>query len=169
MSPPVADSPQPMGGLSQTSAQAPASPAQQGQPGQQLNAMPAPSHRQTMAALRHFDAIERELTKLLKMPELGKSDMKSEIIDAATHLVSKGILTPSEAVSELGNVPPRPFDQKKFVEAMFKQTVEGQNFVLDHHRTAFAGQGPFEDGSPNDHLSTMAGLLSHYQGLTKHG
>src|SRR5215831_3502267 len=43
--------------------------------------VPTPTHGQTVAALRHFHAIQAELEALLKNPALGKSSLKSQIID----------------------------------------------------------------------------------------
>ena len=126
---------------------------------------PAPSHQQTVAALRHFAALERELTTLLKDPDLGKADLKSKIIDGTTGLVAQGYLTPAAAVTELGTVPERPFDQKKWLEQHFVQTIAAANQVLGHHQAAFPGGAPNEEApSMDDHHDLMQGLASHYQG-----
>ena len=126
---------------------------------------PAPSHQQTVAALRHFAALERELTTLLKDPDLGKSDLKSKIIDGTTGLVAQGYLTPAAAVTELGTVPERPFDQKKWLEQHFVQTIAAANQVLGHHQAAFPGGAPNEEAPSMDgHHDLMQGLASHYQG-----
>jgi hypothetical protein len=63
------------------------------------------THGQTVASLRHFAAIERETTKLLKSPECGRADMKSAIIDGMTNLVARRITTVSVAhdMSGLGS------------------------------------------------------------------
>jgi len=124
---------------------------------------PAPSHQQTVAALRHFDAIEKELSGLLADPDLGKSDLKSKIIDGTTKLVANGILTASAAVTELGTVPERPFEQKKWLENHFVQTLQAANAVLGHHAAAFAGQQvDTTPANPDDHQQHMAGLMSNY-------
>ena len=74
---------------------------------------PAPSHAQTVAALRHFDAAAKGVSALLKDPDCGKTDMKSEVIDGVAKLVSKGMMTAPDAVQTLGTFPEKPFDQKK--------------------------------------------------------
>ena len=126
---------------------------------------PAPSHQQTVAALRHFAALERELTTLLKDPDLGNADLKSKIIDGTTGLVAQGYLTPAAAVTELGTVPERPFDQKKWLEQHFVQTIAAANQVLSHHQAAFPGGAPNEETpSMDDHHSLMGSLASQYQG-----
>ena len=137
-------------------------------PGQQhasAGPPPAPSHQQTVAALRHFAAIERELTTLLKDPDLGKADLKSKIIDGTTGLVAGGYLTPAAAVTELGTVPERPFEQKKWLEQHFQQTIAAANQVLGHHQAAFPGGAPNEEApSMDNHHDLMQGLASNYQG-----
>lgn len=149
----------------------PQDPSGGGAPGassapQQQQQAPAPSHQQTVAALRHFSAIEDELRGLLADPDLGKADMKSKIIDGATKLVANGIMTAAQAVTGLGSVPERPFEQKQWVASHYATAVQAANAVLDHHRAAFAGTpAPAQPSGPDDHQAVMSGLLSHYQGL----
>lgn len=140
---------------------------QRGGPPQQPQ-MPAPNHRQVVAALRHFDAIEDELTKLLKSPDCGKADMKSDLIDAATRLVGKGMFTPTGAAGTLADFPQRPFDQKKWLLDHFMQTVQAQHAILDHHGAAFPGQDMEQgDLGPDDQIGVMAGLNNHYADVKK--
>lgn len=130
-------------------------------------APPPPSHQQTVAALRHFGAIEKELASLLADPEIGKADMKSKAIDGVTNLVSTGILTPSSAVQQLGTFPEKPFDQKKWVEQHFAQTIQAGAAILDQHRKAFKGQPApqgAQDYNPDNHQHVMAGLARNYSG-----
>jgi hypothetical protein len=126
---------------------------------------PAPNHQQTVAALRHFMAIEQELTALLKDPSLGKSDMKSKIIDGTTQLVADGIMNAPSAIQQLATVPERPFEQKQWLMKHFADTITAQNAVLDHHRMAFGGVdlGP-QTSDPDDHQSDMDDLMSQYRG-----
>jgi hypothetical protein len=118
-----------------------------------------------VAALRHFDALEKELTGLLKNPDCGKSNLRSEIIDATAKLVAEGFATPAEAVTELGTVPDRPFDQKKWLEIHLKQTIEGADTILAHHAIGFRGQNvDTTPPNPAKHTDMMAALKAQYQG-----
>ena len=124
---------------------------------------PAPSHQQTVAALRHFDAVERELTPLLKNPDLGKTNMRAAIIDSMTSLVSNGIMTAPQAVNQLADLPNDPFQQKKWLMQHFATTANAQQSVLAHHQAAFAGQNVDETPpDPDDHVETIQGLKAHY-------
>lgn len=136
-----------------------------GAPQQPQQPPPAPTHQQTVAALRHFDAIEQELTMLLKDPDVGKSDMKSKIIDGMMSLVSRRIVTPATAVMQLGSVPDRPYDQKMFLQNHLQQNMQAASAVLDHHAAGFAGQNvSTEPPSTDSHLDMMAGLHQQYKG-----
>ena len=131
---------------------------------------PAPTHQQTVAALRHFNAILGELRGLLENPDLGKANLKSSIIDGTSKLVAQRIMSPADAVTQLATVPERPFEQKQWAENHYSQIVQAQAAVLDHHRTQALGTGNYElesmlhdDGNADDHMNTMRGMMqSHY-------
>lgn len=134
-------------------------PPQQAGPQQQ----PAPDHTQTVAALRHFHAIEGELNTLVKNPNLGRSDVKSAIIDGVTKLVAMRMMTPAQAVMQLGEVPSNPIEQRKWVMQHVMQNQKAADFVLDHHRVAHAGVQDMPQGSPDNHMQDVSGLMqSHY-------
>lgn len=143
--------------------------APQGAPAQ--GGPPPPSHQQTAAALKHFDAIEKELSGLLANPDVGKADLKSAIIDGATKLVAQGILTPAAAVTQLSSVPEKPFEQKKWLETHLIQVVSAANAVLAHHAAAFAGQDAGNTaGAPADsHSATIGSLMGQYNGAQANG
>jgi hypothetical protein len=152
----------------------PAQGAVQQDPAQPTGApqqMPAPSHAQTVATLRHTHAIQDELETLLKNPAIGKSSIKSAIIDGATKLVASRIITPAQAVAQLGTVPDDPLEQRKWLRAQLAQSVQAQNAILDHHRAAHAGGDEATAGhqpyDPETHIDTMAGVNDHYKGLRR--
>ena len=137
-------------------------------PSQPAAAVPAPTHAQTVAALRHFSLINDALEPLLRNPELGRADVRPSVIDAVTKLVGDRILTPQEAVKQLNQFPDRPFDQKRALALLYSQNLQAEMAVLQHHRQAFVGTGhlPTEatlhsDNSDN-HISAMSGLMTHY-------
>jgi hypothetical protein len=146
-----------------------ASPLQAG--GQPPVQAPAPTHAQTVAALRHFGAIKDELTTLMKDPALGKSSIKSAIIDGTTKLVAERIISPAQAVQQLGKVPDDPIMQRKWVTTMLQQTMQAANTVLDHHAAGQDGPVDFaQDHStqqgynPDDHMAHMGALAAQYGG-----
>lgn len=137
-------------------------------PGQQQAQAPppAPTHGQAVAALRHFDAIQAELAALLKNPAIGKSNVKSKIIDGVTKLVANRILTPGAAVAQLASVPEEPFQQKKWLMTHLAQAIAAKIQVLGDHGRAFGGIPEHlvdKTSSPDDHLADMQGVMGHYR------
>lgn len=152
----------PLSGVPSASAGSQAAP-------QQPPAQPAPTHAQTVAAMRHFDAIKAELKKVLANPDCGKTDMRSQIIDGNTRLVAEGIFRPTDAIGVLASVPDKPFDQKKWLEQHLMQSEQAEEAIFDQHVQAFGGNPGAPGAQPGDpdasHPDTMVGLMNHYQGL----
>ena len=139
---------------------------QQGQ-GNSMPAMqaqaPAPSHQQTVAALRHFQAILGELGTLMKNPDLGKADLKSDVIDGTTKLVADRMVSPAQAIQTLATFPEKPFDQKKWITQHFMQAMQARGMVLAHHAQAFAGQPPQPTPDAESHLQDVSRMMqTHY-------
>jgi len=137
---------------------------QQGAQQQPQQAPPPPNHAQTVAALRHFDAIKGELQILLQNPALGKSNLKSGIIDGVSKLVGERILSAPEAVIQLSKVPDDPLEQRKFLQQQMMQTIQAERGILAHHAAGFAGQGSMPTPSADDHMDTMKSLHANYGG-----
>jgi len=128
---------------------------------------PAPTHAETVTALRHFGALEDELSELMIDPDLGKTDMRSKLIDSMTRLVSEGIVPSSGAVRDMGTFPERPYDQRQWINQHFMNVVQAQTAILAHHAIgAKTGQNLQPDTAPvaDDHQATMASLLGRYGG-----
>jgi hypothetical protein len=129
---------------------------------------PAPSHQQTVAALRHFGAIQNEVGNLLRNPNLGKTDIKSQIIDGVTKLVSEQIISPAQAVIQLAGVPTDPIEQRKWLQQQMNIAMHASQTVLDDHRAGVPGTHDMvaeaaHTYDPDQHMTTMAGLMGHYK------
>lgn len=142
-------------------------PAPQGAP----QAAPSPpTHEQTVAALRHFHAISGELQAILKDPAVGKSDVKSKIIDGVTKLVSERMISPGQAVVQLSSVPSDPLLQRKWLNTMLQQAVQAANTVVDHHAAGHDGTMDWAQESQaqhphaDDHMTHMSALEAKYGG-----
>lgn len=165
MPPPPQQETTPQGNGMMPAGQAPGGPQQQ-------PATPSPpTHEQTVAALRHFDAIKGAIAPLLADPALGKSDMKSKIIDGVTKLVAERIISAGTAVDQLSKVPADPLEQRKTLQAMMQQAQQAENNILDHYghgnpslgevHEHFGGRG---GGSPDDHMEHIKALHANYSG-----
>lgn len=162
--PPPAPRPQDMQPSGGANALAPSMGGQAG-PQQGGQRLPAPSHGETVAALRHFDAIAKEMRGLLHDPSVGRSNMKSKIIDAVTKLVTNRIIPAGTAVEQLGTVPEAPFQQKQWLTNHYEQSLQAMGSVLDHHGNAFRGvpeEAIDKNSSPDGHMDMMSGLGEHY-------
>ena len=142
-------------------------PAQAMAPGAQRGAAqpPTPTHGQTVAILRHMHAIQKELTAIMKDPAVGRSNVKSKIIDGVANLVSSRMITPGDAVSQLASVPDQPFQQKQWLELHLAQSVIAQLKVLNDHGKAFGGapENMVDKTSDKDnHLNDIQGAMGHY-------
>jgi hypothetical protein len=134
--------------------------------GQPPQPAPAPTHGETVAALRHFDAIAGEMRALLSSPGVGQSNLKGKIIDAVTKLVQNRILSAPQAVDQLGSVPEAPFQQKQWLLNHYQQSVQAAGFVLDHHWGTHRGIPEHlidKTAAPEAHMDTMASLGRHYK------
>lgn len=135
--------------------------------------LPPPTHEQTVAALRHFDAIKGELTTLLKDPAAGRSDLKSKIIDGVTKLVSERILSAPQAVQQLAQVPSDPLQQRKWMQTMLTQAVQAEQGIVEHHRNTNLGSGDWateaqkHNTNPDDHMEHMKALNANYSGMAR--
>jgi hypothetical protein len=121
-----------------------------------------PTHEQTVAALRHFDAIKGVLAPLLQDPALGKSNMKMPVIDAVTKLVADRIISTGTAVDQLSKFPSDPLLQRKTLQNMMQQAIQAERVILAHHAIGFAGQGPQPTPSADSHMDHMTALHANY-------
>lgn len=135
---------------------------------------PAPTHEQTVCALRHFAAIQTELEELLRNPKLGKADIKSAIIDGTTKLVADRIISPAQAVTQLGTVPDKPFDQRQWLMQHYMMAKQAENQILDHHAQGNPGSLEWSQEAPRSvsnigdrHLDLMGDVMSHYKGARR--
>lgn len=136
-------------------AQAPQAPPQ----------VPAPTHQQTVAALRHFAAIGKQLEIALKDPDLGKSNIRDKVIDGMTTLVADRIIPPGQAVTQLATFPDPPFQQKQWLVQHMQAIMQARNAVLAHHAQAFAGAPPQPTPSNDNHMQDIQGMMAaHYNG-----
>lgn len=133
-------------------------------------APPPPTHAQTVAALRHFDAIKGELSTILKNPALGRSDVKSQIIDGVAKLVSERMISPGQAVIQLSQVPSDPLQQRKWIQTQMMQAVQAEHSIVETHRNTNLGSGDWateaqqHNTNPDTHMQDIAALTAGYGG-----
>lgn len=132
--------------------------------GSQARRQPAPTHEQVVAVMRYCQAIQDEIDGLLPDPDLGKSDMKPRVIEAAEKLVAAGIFTTADAAALLADFPDVPEEQSSWLRKHQSMATAAMGQVLDDHGAAVAlGLVP-ADGVPNParHIEDIRELLAHY-------
>lgn len=136
---------------------------------------PAPTHEQTVIALHHTAEVSQQLMALMRDPELGKKDARSEIVDVALELVQKGLATVPAVVEQVKNLPSDPQGQLNWVKAHLMANQLSQFAVLEHYRAAnpptydaagdTAAHGALFNGkNRKGHGDVMRSLIDHYQG-----
>lgn len=78
---------------------------------------PASTHEQTITAITHTAEISKALMTILRDPELGRKDQRSQILAAALELMDKGIATVPAVVEQIKSLPSDPQGQMQWVKA----------------------------------------------------
>lgn len=130
--------------------------------------VPAPTHAQAVAALRHFGAIETAIAGVARDPALGKSSVKKQIVDAVAGLVANRIMSAPQAVEELANVPERPFDQKTWLAQQLMTTQSARVEIYDAYARTHPGGAQDRSYDPDNHVADVEGLTAQYRAFTEH-
>ncbi|HEX5508915.1 MAG TPA: hypothetical protein VFX37_10470 [Pseudolabrys sp.] len=125
---------------------------------------PAPTHAQTVAAMHRFGSIKAALQPVLSDPNLGKSNIRPKLLDAASDLLGEKVLSLPEIMNAIKDLPDDPLQQKKFVEMMYGTATKAQIAVLNQHRNANLPQEDGDEWTPDSHDQHFAGLMAHYPG-----
>ena len=143
--------------------QAPVAGIQPQQPGQP----PQPIGKdQVVAALHHFGAVQKQMSKILKIPTLGKSNARPAIADATAQLMIDKIRSLPEAMNALKLVPNDPGEQKAWVMTAVQNAQAAEKKIVQDYITQGPGPEPeSEHGawSQDNHKTHMDSVMSHYQ------
>jgi hypothetical protein len=138
-------------------------PQGQGQPG-----LPAPNHEETVAALRHLWEFEREFKKVLATPDIGKADIKGQVLEMMADVMGEGLVTMPQVLNQLKSFPLEPLQQRQWVEQHLANVRQAGDAILAHHAAAFPwpGNEPTEANASRavtDHTATISGLAGRYK------
>lgn len=141
---------------------------QQGQPQQK----PAPNQQQTVAALMHLTAVQKEMEKLSNLPGIGKENIRPEIFDTTAELMGRGLFTLPQVMNEIKTIPSDPPGQRNWVMTHLRNVVLAQKQILADHAQAFPGTGDAQGEvaasaqpyDPDSHADLMKSLATHYSG-----
>lgn len=128
---------------------------------------PTPTKAQTTAAVQRFSAIQNAMREVMEDPAFGKSNVRPELLNAASKLLGSKLLSLPEVMNSISGLPDDPIEQKSFVQNIFNSAKTAESNVLDHHGAAVAsGMLPPNGGDDYDagnHETHMNGLIGHYQ------
>jgi hypothetical protein len=131
---------------------------------QQQQQQPAPTHAQTVAAIHRFGEIKSALQPVLSDPNLGKSNIRPKLLDAASKLLGAKVLSLPEIMNKIKGLPDDPIQQKNFVEGIIDTANKAEAAVLQHHLNAPPepdGTDPWSRDNQQQHID---GLMKHYGG-----
>lgn len=133
---------------------------------------PAPSAAQTLAAMKHFAVMKKNLERLMNDPAVGKSNVRPKIFDMAAKMLGDGFMTLPRLMNEIKTLPTDPTEQKKWLMKHLEQVTQAEQAVAVQHADAFPATGnphaDFQsmigDGEKGkEHADHMDDLVTHYQ------
>lgn len=125
---------------------------------------PQPTAGQTMAALHRFGEIKFAMRSVMKDSNLGKTNIRPKLLDAASKLLASKVVSLPEIMNAIKGLPDDPFAQKSFVDKLYVNADQAQQLVLQHHAAARTGQVQEDPYSADTHQAHMDGLMQHYGG-----
>ena len=130
---------------------------------------PAPDYQQTASAVYHLSEFQRKYKKLLSDPEIGRKNMRPEMLEMMADVLGEGLATLPQIMSQVKDFPTEPLQQKQYLEKHYQQSKMAAIVILEHHAAAFPAKGvepvpPVQVGG-DDHHAVLGGMMgSHYGG-----
>lgn len=131
---------------------------------------PAPDHQQTASAVYHLSEFQRKYKKLLSDPEIGRKNMRPEMLEMMADVLGEGLATLPQIMSQVKDFPTEPLQQKQYLEKHYQQAKMASVAILQHHAAAFPRTGaepmpPPANVGGDDHHAVLGGMMgAHYGG-----
>lgn len=125
---------------------------------------PQPTAGQTAAAVHRFGEIKQAMRGVMGDPNLGKTNIRPKLLDAASKLLASKVVSLPEIMNAIKGLPDDPFAQRNFVDKLYTNADQAQKLVLSHHRNAKGSGEGEEPYGPDNHQAMMDGLMQHYGG-----
>jgi hypothetical protein len=130
---------------------------------------PAPDYQQTASAVYHLSEFQRKYKKLLSDPEIGRKNMRPEMLEMMADVLGEGLATLPQIMSQVKDFPTEPLQQKQYLEKHYQQSKMAAMAILEHHAAAFPAKGvepvPPVNVGGDDHHAVLNGMMgSHYGG-----
>jgi hypothetical protein len=141
-----------------------------GGPGGQPGQPPAPNHQETASAVYHLGEFQRRYAELLKDPEIGRKNMRPQMLEMMADVLGEGLATLPQVMKQVAEIPGKPLEQRQYLEENYAKAKAAAIAVLQHHAQAFPRTGaepmppPAQVGG-DDHAQVLGGMMTkHYGG-----
>ncbi len=130
--------------------------------------MQPPSHQETTAILQHLSYFRQRWASILKDPEIGTKNVRSEVYDMYADALADDYGTLPQIMGTLKSLPTNPLEQKQWLESKVQQVDKAKRGVLDHYLATAPPPGSFQEemakaGPPGDRASLVRGAISRYK------
>ena len=99
---------------------------------------PAPSAAQATAAVRRLSAVQEAMRSVMSADGFGRINVRPKILDEASKLLASKLLSISDVMNSIGQIPDDPTAQKEKVEAIYNSARQSESQIIDHHGAAVA-------------------------------
>jgi hypothetical protein len=116
--------------------------------GGQQGAQQGPSRQETAALLQHMNFFRQRWAAMLKDPEAGTRNMRSEVYELMADALSDDYASLPDVMGQLKTLPTDPLEQKQWIEEHVQKNDKAMLMLLQHH--AVAGQQQEQEMAPSD-------------------
>ncbi len=137
---------------------------------QGANGQPSPNFHMTVAALKHMRMFERGWESLLKIDDIGKTDIKGSFIEMMAKMMGERIVSLPQTLQMMKGFPDNPLQQRQYVQEHYLRDKQAQEMLIAQHTAAFPnpnGIRPPALPRNSDHIGMMKELGDHYKSFGK--
>lgn len=139
------------------------------QKGQQGGSFQMPNHHETVAVLQHIGAFDQRWKQILSDPEIGKANVRGQIMDAMADLMNDEYCTLPQTMNLLKTLPTDPLEQKQWLEQHVANDQKAMAAILQHHASGQPPPGSWEDETaaagqqPGERADLVNGVMGRYK------
>lgn len=146
-----------------------ASLLQQGQGGPQPQGQPQQpiSTQELTAAVRHLSEFSRRFQALLSEPDIGKKNMRPEVLEMMADIMGEGFVTLPQVMAQLKTLPDDPLGQRQWLQKHYDNNMQALQGLLAHYATTAPPVSAAEamaGGPAKDHQGVINGMIGRLTG-----
>jgi hypothetical protein len=125
---------------------------------------PAPNAQMTNAVLRHMRIFAQAYDDLLKLDDIGKTDIKGPFVKTMARLLGDNMMSLPQTLQLMKSFPDNPLQQRQWVQQHYAQDRQMSLAIMMHHAQSFPdldNEPPLKSGY--DHQAAMAEVINHYK------